>query len=196
MPKRQKGSIMKVLLISLFSILTFAQELGLGVGMKSPNIEIKNIEGKEIILDDMDKKTVLVFYRGSWCPYCMKQLQSIQKEIMPKLDKNSKVVAISVDQKIIAKKMQKKYQYTFDIVSDPKAELLLAFNIVNKLDDKLVKKYKQSYKIDIEGDSGQTHHMVAHPAVFVIKNAKITYQDIHKEYKDRTKNDDILAALE
>ncbi|MFG1593793.1 peroxiredoxin family protein [Halobacteriovorax sp. CON-3] len=187
---------MKVLLISLFLILTLAQELGLGVGMKSPNIEIKNIEGKEIILDDMDKKTVLIFYRGSWCPYCMKQLQSIQKEIMPKLDKNSKVVAISVDQKIIAKKMQKKYQYTFDIVSDPKAELLLAFNIVNKLDDKLVKKYKQSYKIDIEGDSGQTHHMVAHPAVFVIKNAKITYQDIHKEYKDRTKNDDILAALE
>lgn len=196
MPKKQKGSIMKVLLISFFSILTFAQELGLGIGTKSPNLEIKNIEGKEIILDDVDKKTVLVFYRGSWCPYCMKQLQSIQKEIMPKLDKNSKLVAISVDQKIIAKRMQKKYEYTFDIVSDPKAELLLAFNIVNKLDDKLVKKYKQSYKIDIEGDSGQTHHMVAHPAVFVIKNAKITYQDIHKEYKDRTKNDDILAALE
>ncbi|MFG1501348.1 redoxin domain-containing protein [Halobacteriovorax sp. XZX-3] len=187
---------MKVLLISLFSILTFSQELGLGVGTKSPNIEIKNIEGTEIILDDSDKKTVLVFYRGSWCPYCMKQLQSIQTEVMPKLDKSSKLVAISVDKKMIAHKMKKKYQYTFDIVSDPKASLLLAFNIVNKLDDKLVQKYKQSYKIDIEGDSGQTHHMVAHPAVFVIRNGKITYQDIHKEYKDRTKNDDILAALE
>lgn len=37
--------------------------------------------------------------------------------------------------------------------------------------------------------------MVAHPAVYVVKDGKITYADIHTNYKERTKNEEILNAL-
>ena len=91
--------------------------------------------------------------------------------------------------------MKDEYKFSFTVLSDPKAKSLQAFNIVNKLDDKLVKKYKASYKIDVEADSGETHHMVAHPAVFIIKNGKIAFADVQTDYKVRTDNQDILKAL-
>jgi len=58
-----------------------------------------------------------------------------------------------------------------------------------------VTKYKSSYKIDVEGYSGENHHMVAHPAVFIIKDGKVSFADAHLDYKKRTENSKILEAL-
>lgn len=168
---------------------------GVKVGEKVPVLELTTISGKTIDLSDKNKFYILVFYRGSWCPYCMKQLKSIEKEVIPKLSKESVLIAISVDKKITAKKMKDKYQFSFGIVSDPKAGTLKSFKIANKLKDDLVKKYKASYQIDIEKDSGESHHLVAHPGVFIIKNSKIVYSDVHINYKDRTKNREILSVI-
>lgn len=183
---------MKILsLMFLFLTQSSFAMTGLEVGAIAPDITLTDTEGKSFNFSKLDKDTVVVFYRGAWCPYCIKQLDSIQKELHNK----AQVVAISVDRLPVAKKMKAKKDYDFRVVSDPKVESLKAFNIVNKLDDDLVKKYKASYKIDVEGDSGETHHMVAHPAVFIIKKGKITFSEVQTDYKIRSKNATILDRL-
>ena len=186
--------ILSILIALLFSFNLYALD-GLKVGDSIPKIFLSDLDGNKIDLKNVKKKTVLVFYRGSWCPYCVKQLISIQNEFIGKVPKDFQLLPISVDRPKVAKRMKAKNKFTFSIVSDPKAESLKAFKIVNKLDDKLVMKYKSTYQIDVEGDSGETHHMVAHPAVFILENGKISFADIHTDYKDRTKNSDILNAL-
>ncbi len=189
-----KGANMLKYIFILFSINVFSVS-GLEVGAKAPEIKLETITGKNITLGKAQKVTVLVFYRGAWCPYCVKQLNEIEKDLMPKI-KDVEVVAISVDRKKIASKMKAKFKYSFNIVSNSTANILKDFKIANKLDELLVKKYKNSYKIDIEGDSGETHHLVAHPAVFIIsKDGTVSYADIHVDYKQRTKIKDILKAL-
>lgn len=178
----------------LLPSLVFALE-GLKVKDKIPAISLKDLDGKTFEFSTQQKKTVLVFYRGSWCPYCMKQLSSIQKDVISKLGAKAQLVAISVDRLNIAKKMRKKFKFDFIILSDAKATSLKAFKIVNKLNADLVKMYKATYKIDVEGDSGELHHMVAHPAVFVLENGKITFAEVNTDYKVRTKNEDILKAI-
>ncbi len=169
---------------------------GLEAGSKVPDLSLKDIAGKSIELAKLQKTTVLVFYRGSWCPYCIKQLKSIDKEVMPKLNlKTQQLIAISVDSVKVAKKMKRNNNFSFDLISDSNALSLTAFKIVNKLDANLVKTYKNSYKIDIEKDSGQTHHMIAHPAVFIIKAGRVLYSDVHADYKQRTSNSTILKEL-
>lgn len=168
---------------------------GLPVGTSAPNLELSTTEGDKINFSKLAKDTVVVFYRGSWCPYCIKQLSAIEKDVISKMGENAQLLAVSVDQLSVAKKMKAKQKYNFMVVSDPKAQSLKAFNIANKLDDKLVKKYKASYKIDVEADSGETHHIVAHPAVYVIKNGKISFVDVQVNYKKRTDNMEILKAL-
>ncbi|MBC76053.1 MAG: hypothetical protein CME64_08545 [Halobacteriovoraceae bacterium] len=182
------------IVLALFLSTVFAAE-GVKVGEKVPVEKIVTTEGKEIDLTLSNKEYVLVFYRGSWCPYCMTQLKSIQSEVVPKLKTKQAVIGISVDRSAVAKKMKRKFDLGFHIVSDPKAELLKKFEIANKLDEKLVKKYKNSYSIDVEGDSGEKHHIVAHPAVFIVKSGKIKYADVHLNYKERTKNTEILENL-
>lgn len=183
-----------VFLVLIFTQMTYGMT-GLEVGTEAPDIELTDTAGNTVNFSKEVKNTVVVFYRGAWCPYCLRQLDSIQKEVFSKLDEKSQLVSISVDRLPVAKKMKDKQGYNFRVVSDSKAKSLKAFNIINKLDDELVQKYKASYKIDVEGDSGETHHMVAHPAVFVIKNGKITFADVHTDYKKRTKNSEILKAL-
>ncbi len=182
--------------VSAFINLAFANSVeGLAVGENTPVTTIKTVDGTDIDFKNTKNEYVLVFYRGSWCPYCMTQLKSIQSDLMPKLKENQKLVAISVDKKIVAKKMKGKFDFNFHVVSDPKANLLTSFKIANKLSDDLVKQYKNSYSIDVEGDSGEKHHIVAHPAVFIVKDGKIKYADVHTNYKERTKNEEILKNL-
>ena len=91
--------------------------------------------------------------------------------------------------------MKRNHGFTYNIISDPKAESLKEFKIINKLSDKLVSMYKSSYSIDVEADSGEKHHMIAHPAVFIINKGKIVFSDIHLNYKQRTENSEIIKAL-
>lgn len=192
-----KLTLLFFLILNLFNFAYAGVSLeGVNIGNAVPVGKLKTVNQEVINLSDAKYEYILVFYRGSWCPYCMNQLKSIQSEIMPKLTDNQILVAISVDKKPVALKMKKKFNYTFKVVSDPKAELLKAFKIANKIDDELVKKYKNSYSIDIEADSGEKHHIIAHPAVFIVEKGKLKYKDIHLNYKERTKNEDILKSLE
>lgn len=170
--------------------------LGLPANVRAPNIHAAKVGGGRFHLSDETKTTILVFYRGSWCPYCIKQLVSIEKEVIGELGKaNAQLVAISVDRIEVAERMQKKNGFSFIVLSDSQATSLQDYRIANTLTPSLVKKYKNAFKIDVEADSGEKHHMVAHPAVFVVKDGKIIFADVHENYKERTDNKDILAAI-
>ncbi len=185
---------MKSLLCFLFLIQSsFALE-GLKVGAKAPILEMKSTQGEVIDLSS-STPTVLVFYRGAWCPYCMKQLKELSSDLSPKVKGKARLVAISVDPKKVAAKMKERYGLSFDIVSDPKGKILKDFNIVNEVSMDLSKKYKSTYEFEIKDNKGQIQTMIAHPAVFIVKAGKITFADIHKNYKERTDNQLILKSL-
>ena len=183
------------LLVIFISFNVFSSMEGLKVGEYAPDLVVKDTDNKVFNFSTQKKDTIVIFFRGSWCPYCITQLKKVQEEIVPKINKKSQIVAISVDQLKIAKKMKNKLNLSYTVLSDPKAKSLKAFKIINQLSQDLVTKYKNSYQIDVEGDSGETHHMVAHPAVFIIKQGKITFADVQKNYKQRTENKLILNAL-
>ena len=185
---------MKSLLCFLFLIQSsFALE-GLKVGAKAPMLEMKSTQGKVIELSS-STPTVLVFYRGAWCPYCMKQLKEINSELSAKLEGKAHLVAISVDPRKVAAKMKERYVLNFDIVSDPEGKILKGFNIVNEVNMDLSKKYKSTYEFEIKDSKGHIQTMIAHPAVYIVKSGKIIFADIHKNYKERTENKLILKSL-
>jgi len=187
---------MKNILWTLLLLPTLSYSLvGLSVGDKAPALKLKDTQGNLIDLSKSKKSRVVVFYRGSWCPYCINQLKNIQTQVMPKIKSSAELIAISVDRLKVAKKMRDKNNFKFRVVSDSKADSLKAFHIINKISDELVSKYKNSYKIDVEADSGETHHMIAHPAVFIVKNGKIAFADVNTDYKKRTSNKKILESL-
>ena len=68
------------------------------IGEKIPNTELANIDGKKIETDKiLTKKTVLIVYRGGWCPYCNSQLSDMQEIEKDILALGYQIVAISPD---------------------------------------------------------------------------------------------------
>ena len=73
----------------LFSIQVLAQT-GLKEGAKAPEFAAMDNSGKKIDLKKIlksHKTVVLFFYRGQWCPYCNKYIQSMQDSLQLLVDK-------------------------------------------------------------------------------------------------------------
>ncbi|GIH16020.1 redoxin domain-containing protein [Rugosimonospora africana] len=69
---------------------------------------------------------VVLFNRGSWCPYCVAQLRAFQRALPQFEEAGIKVVSLSVDDEPAAKGMIDKYQLTFPIGYGADADAIAA----------------------------------------------------------------------
>ena len=74
-------------------------------------------------------------------------------------------------------------------------EAAKAFGLTFKVPDELVEKYVKEYSIDIEAASGEKHHLLPHPAVFVVdQKGKVNFAHINPNYKERLDAKKVLMA--
>jgi len=168
----------------------------LKAGVKAPNPTFLNLEGKKADLMKVagDKPTVLVFYRGGWCPYCNLHLSELGKIENDLINMGYQMVAISPDTPAELNKSVEKNSLKYKLISDSSADAAKQFGIAFKVEEALVTKYKNDYKIDLEAASGQKHHILPVPSVFILKKGMIVYSYSNPDYRVRLKADDVLAA--
>jgi peroxiredoxin len=168
----------------------------LKAGVQAPDVTMENLEGEPIKLSELWSKQpiALVFYRGGWCPYCNTHLAAL-KDAEPELVKlGYQVVAVSPDKPAILKESADKAELNYELVSDSDAEAMKAFGIAFRLDDGTLQKYKE-YGIDLEEASGEDHHALPIPAVFLIdQKGKIRWVHANPDYKKRVSNEKLVAA--
>jgi peroxiredoxin len=58
---------------------------------------------------------VVLFYRGSWCPYCNAQLRAFQRAADALAEVGASVVALSVDDEATTAELIAKHQLTFPV---------------------------------------------------------------------------------
>ena len=137
----------------------------LAVGDKVPAATVRDDRGTQLLLTDAIKgrPAVLVFYRGGWCPYCMRHLSALAEVHAALAEAGFSLIALSPDRPEKLRARPVTAEAPFRLLSDSEAQAAQAFGIAFKVDDALVAKYRDSYGIDLEGDSGQTHHLLPHP---------------------------------
>jgi len=170
----------------------------LKVGHTIPDVAVKTAEGKSLSLRDAVKSNpaVLIFYRGGWCPYCMKHLQALM-EIEDDLKKAGyQILAISADQPKKIAETPKRDELNYQLLSDSSMEAAKAFGITFKVPDDLVTKYKNDYQIDIEAASGESHHVLPHPAVYLVdRQGVVRFAHVNPNYKVRLDPKAIMKAV-
>jgi peroxiredoxin len=168
------------------------------VGSAVPAVELTELSGKPTTLAALlgGKPAVLVFYRGGWCPYCNLQLSELRK-LGPDLAKHGfQLLAISPDRAEELGKTLEKGDIDFMLVSDSRALALQAFGIAFRVDDATLEKY-QGFGIDLEQASGQKHHALPVPSVFVIDAAgAIQFAYVNPDYRTRVPLRLVRAAME
>lgn len=168
------------------------------IGSKLPSIALSQASGGQINLAEavQSKPMLLIFYRGGWCPYCNVQLQDLRKIEGPLSKLGYQIVAVSPDQPDLLKSSVDKNKIGYTLVSDSKGELMRAMGIAFRVDDETVGKYK-GYGIDLEAASGQNHHWLPVPSVFIIdRTGTVTFSYVNPDYRIRLPAPLILSAAE
>lgn len=204
---QQTFQIMKTLLIFL-SLFSAQQVFGqnemydicpLKNSESIPSALLSTITGEEIDLKKYvgERPVVLVFYRGGWCPYCIRHLSALQ-EIKPQIDSlGFELIAITPDDFThLDSSITRVGDLEYKLFSDKNCNAINAFGIGWKIDDKLYAKYKNKYNMDIEWWTGTTTHILPVPSVFIISDGKIQYQHVDPVYKKRLSPIVLLSMLE
>ncbi|KZN63717.1 hypothetical protein N473_16245 [Pseudoalteromonas luteoviolacea CPMOR-1] len=165
-------------------------------GLDAPAMTLKNSQGKAVDLAKLyqSKTTLVVVYRGGWCPYCVRQLNGIQKieSQLAKLD--VQIVAISPDSpQSLAKSTVESPNYM--LLSDAELAYSQALGLAYYLDDKTAKAYRNKLGVNFVDLDGKDRVALPVPAVFVIdKQGLIQFQYANPNYKVRLDEQVLLAA--
>ena len=169
---------------------------------------IKNSEEipKSIVFDTVGNKVelkeyigrrpaVVVFYRGGWCPYCTRHLSALHEIKNEIKDLGFELIAITPDSfnRLDSSIVRGSVDYT--LFSDKDINAITNFGIGWNVSEKLYEKYKNQYGMDVEWWSGEKHHVLPVPAVFIIKDGEIQYQYVNPDYSKRLSPDVLLTLI-
>ena len=166
------------------------------IGTQVPVAAVRGVDGKAFDLKAALAKapTILVFYRGGWCPFCNAQLIGLG-EAAPQLKAMGyQIIGVTPDSSDELRKTMSKDKLDYTLVSDSKAQLIDAMGLGFVVDAATLEKYKE-YGIDLEKSSGETHHILPVPAVYLVdKTGMIKFSYVNPNYKVRLDGDVLLAA--
>ena len=150
-----------------------------------PALRLNRPGGDTLELPLPGEYTVVLFYRGGWCPYCMQQLQGLAGIEAELKAAGVQLLAISMDQPAKLRATPDRDKLAYRLLSDADAAAVQAFGIAYTVDDQTLAKLK-SYHVDLEASSGRTHHILPHPAVFVVDaRGVVRFAHADTDYKVR-----------
>lgn len=95
-----------------------------GVGSKLPGVVLTDESGTQIDLSTLrGRPTLLVWFAGSWCPFCRTQLERLAQE-SPEYAEAVRVLAVTYDPPAELSALRQDLKLPFSILSDPEGVLM------------------------------------------------------------------------
>ena len=191
--------VILVLLLSLYIGVAAGQNSTstLLVGDRAPDFHGIDQAGELVNLRESLKKgpVVLIFFRGSWCPYCNKHISKFQDSLEYVLDKGASVIAVSPQIPEYNNKIVKKTGATFSIIHDRGYQIMDAYYVSFPMNEKTIKRYSTFGK-RVDRANGNEDYILPVPATFIIgEDRKIRYIQYDPNYKNRSSVAEVLQNL-
>ena len=180
----------------LVSTLTQAELRPLMIGQKIPAISLPTVDADRLALREEAKKNplVLIFYRGGWCPYCNEHLGHLQEMEGDLKKMGYRILAVSPDRPEKLAESLKAGKLSYTLLSDSDMKAATAFGLAFEVGAPMLEKLA-SYHIDLEEASGQKHHQLPVPAVFLVgTDGVIDFVYANPDYTTRLAPEILLAA--
>ncbi|MCG8575394.1 MAG: AhpC/TSA family protein [Flavobacteriales bacterium] len=161
------------------------------IGESIPETSLTNLKGEKVSTNDIfgQKPTVLVVYRGSWCPYCNRHLSALAQAEDEIIALGYQIVAISPDDYQNLQPTTEENELKYQLYSDGDGSFIQQTGLAFKA-SKGTQKYISSKTI------GKTTEILPVPAVFVLnKKAEILFEYISPNYKVRMTKELLMAVL-
>ena len=195
---------MKKAILALFGVFllttAFAQEKpeGLFINSRVPDFKATDQNDMEVNFKDLRKKgnVVVVFYRGTWCPYCTRYLKKLQDSLELITAKGAQLLVITPQNEDGIDSAVAKSGARFPIVSDKDLKLSKAFKVAFKVDERTLGRYKNA-GIDLLQVNNQVKDAyLPVPAVYIVNTeGSVTFRYFDEDYKKRLSVKELLTNL-
>lgn len=166
------------------------------------NVEVTTSAGKKLPLKKVlnNKKTVLFFYRGGWCPFCNTQMGQLKK-IEPKLQSlGFQLIGISTDNVQNLQKSIGKNKLNYQLLADFESKISQRFGLAFFTSEDVTKRYLKALKLKNplqKNAAGEERLILPVPAIYVIDSqGLVQFNYVNPNYKVRLHEELLLKAAE
>ncbi len=162
------------------------------IGETLPSVNLIDDLGEIINLNNQIKKmnTVLVFYRGGWCPFCNMQLSGLASSEIDIIKLGYQIIAVSPDDYRNLKPTIQEDNVKYKVYSDPNGEFIQQVGIAFTASP-------NTMEYIFNKTIGKTTEILPVPTVLVLNTkGEILFEYISPNYKQRISPELLLAVLE
>jgi peroxiredoxin len=161
------------------------------IGEVIPSVSLLDVAGKTVNLLEKvaQKPTILIFYRGGWCPFCNKQLSGLQRIEGDLRKMGYQLVAISTDSPANLARTVDKQQLGYTLLSDSDLATSKQFGLAYVAP----KNYEKTLQ---EGSGGKNvDKLLPVPSVFILDTkGTIQFEYINPDIRQRI-SPDLLQSV-
>ncbi|WJG09585.1 peroxiredoxin-like family protein [Aliiglaciecola sp. LCG003] len=166
-------------------------------GQSIPSATLKTAEGAPVSLQaiTMQKPSILLFYRGGWCPYCNRQLAEIKDIEQDLVELGYQVLAISPESPKRLQEQKLQTEFAVTLLSDESLQAIKGFGIGYYVAAETKDKYKSKWDIQLTDEVGSDRAVLPAPAIFIVdKKGLIKFNYVNPNFKVRPSAELILQA--
>jgi peroxiredoxin len=202
-PERVAQHLQWVALIGVLAIGTAAGAVPddphnvtpIDINTAAPKFVAKEVDGRAFRFDpaSLRQPTLIIFYRGGWCPYCNAQLQDLHTVVPQIVAMGYQVLFLSTDQpSLLYSSLKEKVDY--HLLSDSSMDAAHAFGVAFHVDAATLAKMK-TYGVDLDATQGTDRHELPVPSVFIVdRSGVVRFRHYDPDYTVRLDAAHVLAA--
>ncbi len=170
----------------------------IGVGDPAPDFSLPTAETgtwrlAEHLAQDKFSSLVVVFYRGTWCPYCNIYLRGLLETQSLLSDANAALIAVSPEAVPDSHDDVSAAGPTFPVLIDHDGKTAEQFGLAFEMDD-AAKDLLKGFDIDLEKRNAGGKWILPVPGTFVIdRSGHIVYAHIDVDYRNRPEPQEVVA---
>jgi peroxiredoxin len=169
------------------------------VGSRLPDATLRTPAGEQVSFAEVlgGRPTVVVFYRGAWCPYCNLTLKHYQEALLPELTAAGvQLVAISPQTPEASEQSVANGGLEYPVLSDPSNVLAAELGLVTAPSAEAQAAHTELGFAVADSNADGTA-AIPFPTVLVVDAAGVVrFADVHVDYTSRTEVPTILDAVE
>lgn len=170
----------------------------IGVGDPAPDFSLPTAEAgtwrlAEHLAEDKFSSLVVVFYRGTWCPYCNIYLRGLLETQSLLSDANAALIAVSPEAAPDSQDDASAADTTFPVLIDHDGKTAEQFGLAFEMND-AAKDLLKGVDIDLEKRNAGGKWVLPVPGTFVIdRSGHIAYAHIDADYRTRPEPQEIVS---
>ncbi|OYU44760.1 MAG: alkyl hydroperoxide reductase [Burkholderiales bacterium PBB4] len=177
--------------------LSGVEQAAMALGAALPEVGLQDATGQSVSLTALHsgKRTVVVFYRGGWCPYCNLTLREWQRLLPEMAAANTQLVAISPQLPDASLSTAEKNALAYPVLSDSSLAAAQAFGIAFTLPPELEELYAKVGN-DLPTLNGNGQWVLPVPATFGFdETGTLIYRHVEADYRQRAEPVEVLRLI-